>query len=238
MEDLINDSSFEIFHNSEGARILGWDRTLMKYPNERNSFDVFMGIIEELNDKQKVTAFQNYVINVKKDNTILGGRGADGLYGKNTQKAWDLYGEDYKKSLIPVDEQKPKTEDDKKPKTEQELKDEKIKQYASIGKDVIQTGQAVGGAVASFQSIQKKKIKELCGRKPLGKKNREIYDKCVQNYIASITPDTSGEETGGKKMTDVSENKPKSNNNKYIIAGVIVLGLIGGFLYLKKTGKI
>jgi len=34
------------------------------------------------------------------------------------------------------------------------------------------------------------------------------------------------------------EKPPKSNTTKYIIAGVIVVGLIGGFIYLKKTGKI
>ena len=49
--------------------------------------------------------------------------------------------------------------------------------------------------------------------------------------------DTGGD-TGGKKSGEIEDEKPKSNTTKYIIAGVIVLGLIGGFIYLKKTGKI
>lgn len=52
----------------------------------------------ELNTKAKITEFQNYVINTKKDNRILGRSGADGLYGKNTIKAWNKYGTDFKAS--------------------------------------------------------------------------------------------------------------------------------------------
>ena len=55
--------------------------------------------------KADIMAFQNYVINVKKDSAILGKFGADGVWGgtnSNTQKAWDKYGADYKKSGSPV----------------------------------------------------------------------------------------------------------------------------------------
>jgi hypothetical protein len=51
----------------------------------------------ELDTKAKITDFQNYVINTKKDTAILGSSGADGLWGKNSQKAWDKYSADYKK---------------------------------------------------------------------------------------------------------------------------------------------
>lgn len=51
----------------------------------------------ELDTKAKITDFQNYVINTKKDSAILGSSGADGVWGKNSQKAWDKYGADYKK---------------------------------------------------------------------------------------------------------------------------------------------
>jgi hypothetical protein len=135
--------------------------------------------------------------------------------------------------------------DDKSGKTQEEIakekadREEKFKQYASIGKDAIQTGQAVAGAVKSFQTQQQQNIKAVCGRKPLRKKNRATYDQCVQNYMASLSGggDTGGD-TGGKKSAEIEDEKPKSNTTKYIIAGVIVLGLIGGFIYLKKTGKI
>jgi hypothetical protein len=202
MENLINDNSFEVYHNSEGAKILGWDRTLMEYPSEKSSFDVFMGFTDENKD------------------------GKDDKTGKT------------KKQLA---EEEAKT---KKQLAEEEAKkkerEEKFKEYASIGKDAIQTGQAVAGAVKSFQTQQQQNIKAVCGRKPLRKKNRATYDQCVQNYMASLSGggDTSGGDTGGKKSGEIEDEKPKSNTTKYIIAGVIVLGLIGGFIYLKKTGKI
>jgi hypothetical protein len=41
--------------------------------------------------------FQEWVINTKKDNSILGSAGADGLWGKNSAKAWNKYGAEYKK---------------------------------------------------------------------------------------------------------------------------------------------
>jgi hypothetical protein len=191
MENLFNDSSFEVYHNSEGAKILGWDRTLMQYPNEKNSFDVFMGFTDENKD------------------------GKDDKSGKTQEE-------------IAKEKEKEKAE-----------REEKIKQYASIGKDVVQTGQSVAGAVKSFETKQKQDLKAVCGRKPILKKNRPPYDKCVENYMASLSGggDTGGD-TGGKKSADITDEKPKSNTTKYIIAGVIVLGLIGGFIYLKKTGKI
>jgi hypothetical protein len=52
----------------------------------------------ELNTADKIKAFQNYVLNTKNDVTILGGSGADGKWGANSQKAWDKYGSDFKKS--------------------------------------------------------------------------------------------------------------------------------------------
>lgn len=52
----------------------------------------------ELNTKAKITEFQNYVINTKKDTNILKPDGADGLYGKNTLNAWNKYGTDFKAS--------------------------------------------------------------------------------------------------------------------------------------------
>lgn len=53
----------------------------------------------------EVKAFQEFVIKVKKDSAILGGFGADGIWGSNTQKAYDKYGadwEDYKKKALGV----------------------------------------------------------------------------------------------------------------------------------------
>ena len=119
MENLLNDSSFEVYHNSEGSKILGWDRTLMQYPDEKNSFDVFMGFTDE-NPKD----------------------GKDDATGK-------------------TQEQLKKEEEEKLKLQKQKEREEKFKQYASIGKDTIQTGQAVYGAVQSFQTDEKKNIKPL-----------------------------------------------------------------------------
>lgn len=57
------------------------------------------------NNKTEVKAFQDFVIKVKKDSTILGSAGADGIWGTKTQKAYDKYGadwEDYKKKALGV----------------------------------------------------------------------------------------------------------------------------------------
>jgi len=50
---------------------------------------------KELDSKQKIESFQNYVLDVKKDKTILGNAGVDGIWGKNSQNAWNKYGSDY-----------------------------------------------------------------------------------------------------------------------------------------------
>lgn len=43
----------------------------------------------------ELKAFQNWVINVKKDASILGSAGADGKWGSNSRKAWEKYGKEY-----------------------------------------------------------------------------------------------------------------------------------------------
>ena len=45
--------------------------------------------------KDELLAFQNYVINTKKDTSILGSAGADGFWGQKSASAWDKYGKDY-----------------------------------------------------------------------------------------------------------------------------------------------
>lgn len=46
----------------------------------------------------ELKAFQNWVINVKKDTTILGSAGADGKWGSKSRSAWQKYGKEYKPS--------------------------------------------------------------------------------------------------------------------------------------------
>lgn len=57
-----------------------------------------------LKSENAIRKFQYYVINTKKDETILGsggnsGYGDDGKWGGKTKAAWDKYGEEYKKYL-------------------------------------------------------------------------------------------------------------------------------------------
>lgn len=61
-----------------------------------------------------VKKFQQYVINTKKDKTILGrggdsGFGDDGKWGRNTALAWDKYGKDYNPTLANVTTTTPTT---------------------------------------------------------------------------------------------------------------------------------
>jgi hypothetical protein len=63
------------------------------FPSSSND-QVQAGTTEKPTD---VIGFQNWVVNTKKDNQILGRYGADGKWGKNTSNAWVKYGEEYKK---------------------------------------------------------------------------------------------------------------------------------------------
>ena len=62
------------------------------FPSSGND-QVQAGTTEKPTD---VMAFQEWVIDTKKDNQILGKYGADGKWGKRTSNAWLKYGEEYK----------------------------------------------------------------------------------------------------------------------------------------------
>jgi hypothetical protein len=49
----------------------------------------------QLKDSAGVKKFQEWVVGVKGDKTILGGYGADGKFGGRTSKAWNTYGNEY-----------------------------------------------------------------------------------------------------------------------------------------------
>lgn len=50
-------------------------------------------------DLMSLRMFQNWVINTKKDRAILGTGGADGIWGKNTARAWAKYKDDWNKKV-------------------------------------------------------------------------------------------------------------------------------------------
>jgi hypothetical protein len=80
--------------------------------NQKKNINNFFKTINEQvikpNTKSDITKFQNWVINTKKDSTILGRYGADGDWGPKTQNAWDKYGNEYLKSFRSKDNTKPK----------------------------------------------------------------------------------------------------------------------------------
>lgn len=120
-------------------------------------------------------------------------------------------------------------------------------------------GSATGSVVGTVQAFQdpskkaqrktaraekkevKKTLKEVCGKRPLLKKNRTEYDKCVSNYNTSIrsieTKQT--QQNDNQKNKDVNENTVKGDNKKMLMyIGIGALVLIAGYvIYKKKFAK-
>ena len=239
MNDLLmNDSSFEVYSNSDGARILANNRLLLNYPDEKNSFDVFLGVdgVYPFTTEAEGNTFRAWVI--AKDPTYAKSisLSATGKLNNYVQKAWDKYGTEYSKTIAPAT-------------TKNKIfSQENITKGASLVSSTVQSGQAVAGAVQSFKTPEKKAIKEKCGRKPIFKKKRTTYDACVKQYMAQFGAGTGaggdgGGDGGGNTRGTGGDGggddlPPKSNTKTYIIIGVVAVALIGGYIYLKKTGKI
>ena len=109
-------------------------------------------------------------------------------------------------------------------------------------------GSAIGSVAVTVKAFQdpskqatkqgKKDIKrnliQVCGRKPLFKKNKAKYDKCVSDYNTKSTmPITSTSSTDTS-----SENTPPTNKNKmiYIGIGILAVGVIAYFVLKSKKG--
>lgn len=238
MDDLLmNDSSFEVYSNSDGAKILANNRLLLDYPDEKNSFDVFMGVNGDYTFPFKTEAegntFRAWVIS--KDPTYAKSisLSATGKLNSYVQKAWDKYGAEYLK-LFPL-----ATTSTTKDKI---FSEENIKTGASVVSSTIQSAQAVSGAVQGLRTPEKQALKTKCGRRPIFKKKRTTYDACVKEYMAQFGAGTGGDGGGNTRGTGGDgggdDLAPKNNTKKYVIIGVVVVALIGGFIYLKKTGKI
>ena len=180
-----NDATFEVFANSEGYELMN-NRTLLTYPSEKSSFDVFLG----------VNGYSNFI--------------------------------------TPEEEAKAKEEAEKR-----SVDPEKIAQ------GVTATAGAIGSVSSTIQAFKgdgtkapsrRKQLKEVCGKRPALKKNREgEYDKCVANYnagkIGGIEP------TRTQTTSDDTPPPPPSTDNKKrnIIIGVVVVGLlVTAFIGYKK----
>lgn len=167
MEDLlINDASYEVYASSEGAELLE-NRTLMDYPSEKSSFQVFLG-------------FQG---------------------------------------------DKPKGE---KPKVDpQKISDAITSGAGAIG--------SVASTVQAFQNPAKRELKDVCGRKPLLKKNiTQEYKDCVKKYYASKNqPPVTEKDNSQPSTPSIETNKNKTRN---IIIGVVAVGVVATVIIGFKQG--
>jgi hypothetical protein len=115
---------------------------------------------------------------------------------------------------------------------------EKLAQGITAGASAI---SSVGSTIQAFKGdgtkapSRRKALKEVCGKRPLMKKNRAgEYDKCVADYNAGKRGgiiDTPPQNTN----TQTDETPPPKNNTKVIIIGVVVVAvLVTAFVGYKK----
>ena len=191
MEDLImNDATFELYHNSEGGRLLG-NRTLLTMPSERSSFQVDLG--------------------------------GDGY----------SYFEDEKK-----DNEKDKDKENDKDKEKPQIDPEKVAGAITSGATAL---SSVGTTIQAFKGdgtktpSRRKQLKEVCGAKPLSKKKKPEYDKCVAEYNAGKrggSTDTKAPDTDTD--TNTNDTTPTDNKKKIIIGVVVVAVIVTAFIGYKK----
>jgi len=122
-------------------------------------------------------------------------------------------------------------------KTKREIDPEKLAQGVTSTASAI---SSVGSTIQAFKGdgtkpkSRRKQLKEVCGRKPLLKKKRGEYDKCVANYNAGNTGgvnDTKAPET----TPPTEDTPPPTDNKKMIIIGVVVVAvLVTAFVGYKK----
>lgn len=123
-----------------------------------------------------------------------------------------------------------------KTKEKKEYDPEKIAQGVTATAGAI---SSVGSTIQAFKGdktkapSRRKKLKEVCGAKPLLKKNRAEYDKCVANYNAGNTGGTT--DSKAPETTTQTDEQPPKDNKKMIIIGVVVVAvLVTAFVGYKK----
>jgi hypothetical protein len=101
---------------------------------------------------------------------------------------------------------------------------------------------SIGSTIQAFKGdgtkapSRRKQLKDVCGKKPLLKKNRGTYDKCVADYNAGkVGGATSTKAPETTPTATTTEETPPTNNNKKIIIGVVVVAvLVTAFVGYKK----
>ena len=100
------------------------------------------------------------------------------------------------------------------------------------------TAVSVGSQLYANRDTSKRELKQVCGRRPLFKKNRGEYDKCKKEFYMG----SGGFKSGGTQQQPMPTYTPPppprgmSTTAKVGIAlGIVALGVGGYFLY--KRGK-
>ena len=124
-----------------------------------------------------------------------------------------------------------------KPKIDPEKVAGAITSGASALGSVVATAQAFKGDGTKAPS-RRKALKEVCGRRPILKKNRKgTYDKCVADYNAGKVggaTNTRASETNTNTNTDETPPPPKDNTKVIIIGVVVVAVIVTAFIGYKK----
>ena len=124
-----------------------------------------------------------------------------------------------------------------KPKIDPEKVAGAITSGASALGSVVATAQAFKGDGTKAPS-RRKQLKEVCGRRPILKKNRKgTYDKCVADYNAGKVggaTNTRASETNTNTNTDETPPPPKDNTKVIIIGVVVVAVIVTAFIGYKK----
>jgi len=119
----------------------------------------------------------------------------------------------------------PKTETKTKPTIDPEKVAGAITSGASALGSVVATVQAFKGDGTKAPS-RRKALKEVCGRKPLSKKKRGEYDKCVADYNAGKVGGSTRMAEPPPTETKTEETPPTDNKKRNIIIGVVVVAVI------------
>jgi hypothetical protein len=133
------------------------------------------------------------------------------------------------------EETKPKTDTTK---TKPTYDPEKIAQGVTATAGAI---SSVGSTIQAFKGdgtkapSRRKQLKDVCGRKPVLKKNRGTYDKCVADYNAGKVGGSTRMAEPPPTETKTEETPPTDNKKRNIIIGVVVVGvLVTAFIGYKK----
>ena len=87
---------------------------------------------------------------------------------------------------------------------------------------------SIGSTIQAFKGdgskpkSKRKQLKDVCGRKPLLKKNRGEYDKCVANYNAGNVGASLDSKAPETTTATEEETKPTIDKKKIIIGVVVV----------------